>query len=66
MFFGEILSNASGKSFINPGSNSIVVIEPVEPGTNTLTIPFLTFELSIIFCILQVRRIDESYRTNII
>ena len=39
-FFGAIRSSRFGKSFKSPGSYSIVVNAPVDPGTKTVTIPF--------------------------
>jgi hypothetical protein len=46
MFFGTILSRAEGRSLINPGSYSIVVTAPVEPGTKMVIIPLVAFVFS--------------------
>ncbi len=39
-FFGAIRSSIFGRSSNSPGSYSMVVSAPVDPGTKTVTIPF--------------------------
>src|SRR5713101_6246708 len=55
MFCGARRSMAFFRSSTTPDSNSIVVTPAVDQGTNTVTTPAITFDLSTADCILSVR-----------